>query len=114
MPKADNLQFGMSTPRGNEQSISFEYPRGIVVITARAGDTLQLSGLFLVESPSRLRITLEGPGQRFELPVIATDDQAEVIFKIPRKTRLGEWQMVVTNLDKAVSSTVPITLVIKK
>ncbi len=104
----------IGTPRGNEQSISFEYPRGVMVITARVGDALQLSGLFLVESAGKLRITLEGPGQRLEPPVIATDDQAEVIFKIPRKARPGEWQMVVTNLDKAVSSKVPITLIIKK
>ena len=104
----------IGTPRGNEQSISFEYPRGIMVITARGGDMLQLSGLFLVESAAKLRITLEGPGQRFELPAIAADDQAEVDFKIPRKPRPGEWQMIVTNLDKGVSSKVPITLVITR
>jgi hypothetical protein len=85
-----------------------------MVITARGGDAMQLSGLFLVESPDKLRITLEGPGQRLEPPVIATDDQAEVIFKIPSKAKPGEWQIIVTNLDKAVSSKVPIGLIVNK
>ena len=85
-----------------------------MVITASAGDTLMMTGLFLVESASRLRITLEGPGQRFEQPVSATNDQAEVSFNTPRKARAGEWQIVVTNVDKGVSSKVPITLLIKK
>ena len=102
----------ISTPKGTDQLIDF-VSFTAETLKAHSGDTVVLSGLFMVESASRLRIKLEGPGQNFDLPLSETGDQASVSFKIPRKPRSGEWQMVVTNLDKAVSVKVPITLVIE-
>ena len=46
-----------------------------------------LSGLFMVESASRLRIKLEGPGENFDLPLWDTGDQASVRFTSKAHTR---------------------------
>ncbi|HEV8484961.1 MAG TPA: hypothetical protein VGV87_15575 [Blastocatellia bacterium] len=102
----------VATPKGAQQAVGFE-PAVTKLITAGPGDTLFLSGLFMVESVSKLQITLEGPEQTFEVPINETGHQASVSFAIPRNARRGEWQIVVTNMDKAVSVTAPITLVIE-
>jgi hypothetical protein len=99
-----------SKTKGTAQSIDLTSP-GVQIITAHAGDTLVISGLFMVESVSRLRLTLEGPDQNFELPLTDTGDQARLSFTIPAAPKRGEWQLVVTNLDDNVFVKVPITLV---
>ena len=101
-----------SKSKGTTQSFDFTSP-GAQVITSHVGDTLVISGMFMVESVSRLRLTLAGSDQDCDLPLIETGDQARLSFTIPATPKPGKWQLVVTNLDDDVSATLPITVVIE-
>jgi hypothetical protein len=99
----------LAKPKGTEQLIQFDSSL-TKVITAQAGDTLMVSGLFLVESVRQLQITLEGEEEKFKLKPSEAGDPASLSFTLPRKLKSGEWRIIINNLEQSVSVNVPVIL----
>lgn len=80
------------------------------VFQINRGENLRIEGEFFVGSADELQIILENEGQRFVLKPSVEILFARMLVKVPRNIRARDWSVSIANINKQVTTEIPVKL----